>query len=137
MEDYAIKRKAGKEGTIVKNINHMWVPKRSNELCKLKAIETADLMVVDVIEGTGKYVGMVGALKCKTEDGLLEVNVGSGFSDAERKEFFRFGMINSVIEVLYNEVIKSKGKDKASLFLPRFECVRFDKTVANTLGELK
>lgn len=41
-----------------------------------------------------------------------------------------------IIEVIYNATIKSKGKDKASLFLPRFVKIRIDKTEANSMKEL-
>ena len=45
--------------------------------------------------------------------------------------------IGKIIEVCYNSVIGSKGKDTKSLFLPVFKSIRLDKTVANTLAELK
>lgn len=47
------------------------------------------------------------------------------------------GLIGKIMEVIYNEKIQSKGKDKASLFLPRFSLIRRDKNVANTMNELK
>ena len=47
------------------------------------------------------------------------------------------GLIGKIMEVIYNEKITSKGKDKASLFLPRFFLLRRDKDVANTMEELK
>lgn len=126
----------GEEGAIIKNIVSLWVPKRSKDLCKLKEINTADLLVVDVEEGTGKYTGMIGALVCETSDGKVKVNVGSGFSDEDRKKPVS-EYLNKVVEVLYNTVISSKGKTTSSLFLPRFNGVRFDKITANSLEELK
>lgn len=131
---------AGEEGAILKNINHLWVPKRSKDLCKLKAVETADLVVVDIYEGTGKFKGMLGGLTCETSDGLLNVNVGifQGNEMEIRSRFDRKYWVGSIVEVLYNAKIKSKGKDTWSLFLPRVSVVgkRFDKNVANTLEEL-
>lgn len=135
MEFFAEQRRAGEEGAVVKNAESLWVPKRSKDLVKLKAIESADLIVVDTFEGTGKYKGMLGGLICQTSDGLLEVRVGSGFSDEQRADTTSW--MSSIVEVLYNAKIQSKGKDKACLFLPRFVVKRFDKTVANTLDELK
>ncbi len=128
---------AGEEGAMLKNINSVWVPKRSKDLGKMKAEETADLVVVDVVEGTGKYEGMMGALVCETSDGKLRVNVGSGFSDEQRQEFATHKMVGSIVEVMYNQKITSKGKSTASLFLPRFKFLRVDKSHANTLEELK
>ena len=133
---FAEQLKQGQEGAIGKNMNSVWMPKRSKELCKLKEVNSADLIVVDVQEGTGKYVGMLGALVCETADSKLRVNVGSGFSDVQRAQPLNTWK-GKIVEVLYNQKISSKGKDAASLFLPRFLIERFDKTIANTLSELK
>lgn len=126
----------GLEGTIVKNIDSVWQPKRTKDLGKRKAERSADLIVVDWKEGTGKYEGMMGALICRTSDDLLEVNVGTGFSDQERQDL-DMSIIGKVIEVKYNELIKSKSEGSlTSMFLPRFVEVRSDKHQANSLAEL-
>ena len=124
----------GEEGAMIKNINAVWVPKRTKDLGKMKAEEVADLVIVGVEEGAGKYVGKVGAYVCETSDGKLRVNVGSGFSDEERANELALG---TVIEVMYNQKIQDKNGGQASLFLPRFLSVRIDKNVANTFEELK
>lgn len=126
----------GQEGAVLKNLDSLWVPKRSKDLCKLKAIYTADLIVMDTFEGTGKYTGMLGGIIGETSDGLLNVRVGSGFSDDERGRPMK-DWIGSIVEVEYNQKITSKSKDKASLFLPRFVVKRTDKNVANSITELK
>lgn len=130
---------AGEEGAMIKNINAVWQPKRTKDLGKMKASEVADLVVVGVVEGEGKYIGSLGALICETSDTLLQVKVGTGFSDEDRREFWqtRTGLIGEIIEVKYNQIITSKGKDTTSLFLPVFMGVRVDKTCANAIGELK
>lgn len=127
---------AGEEGCMVKNMKSLWVPKRSKDIGKVKSEEVADLKVVALEEGTGKNVGKLGAMVCETSDGLLQVNVGTGFSDSDRDQLFDDKMIGRIIEVKYNQLITSKSKNTASLFLPRFLSVRFDKTIANTIGEL-
>jgi len=124
----------GQEGAMIKNMNAVWVPKRTKDLGKMKAEEVADLVIVGIEEGAGKYTGMVGAYVCETSDGKLRVNVGSGFSDDERANELPLG---TVIEVMYNQKIQDKNGGKASLFLPRFLSVRFDKDIANTFEELK
>jgi hypothetical protein len=135
-EFYLACRKKKLEGAIIKNINNVWEGKRVRSQGKLKAVEVSDLIVVDMIEGTGKYIGMLGALVCETSDGLLQVNVGTGFSDEERRCLFDNSIIGRIVEIAYNEKITSKSKGTASLFLPRFIGVREDKDVANTIGEL-
>jgi hypothetical protein len=128
---------AGEEGAMIKNINSLWVPKRSKDLGKMKAEEVADLVIVGLQEGTGKNVGKLGAFICKTHDDKLEVNVGTGFSDEDRKTYWDRNIIGSVVEVMYNQLITDKKTGMHSLFLPRFLSVRVDKNKANTLGELK
>ena len=81
---------------------------------------------------------MMGALICQSSDGKVEVSVGSGYSDAQRREFTRDEMIGKVVTVLYNERIASLGRAGVdSLFLPRFIEVREDKDVANSSKEIK
>ncbi len=52
---------------------------------KLKPKNDFEVKVVGVVEGLGKYKGMIGALKCLTEEGA-SFNVGSGLNDEQRKQ---------------------------------------------------
>jgi ATP-dependent DNA ligase len=127
---------AGEEGIILKNIDSQWEPKRSNHMIKFKAEHTADLEIIDILEGQGKATGKLGSFLVKSKCGLLEVSVGTGFSDLAREDFYSKNYIGDIVEVTYNEVIESKGKKLTSLFLPVFQRMRPDKTEANTLKEL-
>ena len=127
---------AGEEGVILKNINAVWQPKRTKDLGKMKAEEEADLVVVGCNEGTGKYAGQMGSLVCETSDGLLNVNV-SGWSDNDRATLTEKNTKGKILTVMYNAIIDSRGRATKSLFLPRAVEFRSDKTVANTLAELK
>lgn len=126
----------GEEGIILKNIDAQWEPKRSKHMIKFKAENTADLEIVDVMEGQGKATGKLGSFLLRSKCGLLEVSVGTGFSDQQREDFYSRNYIGSVVELTFNEIIKSKGKKLTSLFLPVFNSIREDKTEANTLEEL-
>jgi ATP-dependent DNA ligase len=108
---------------------------------KMKAEETLDLTVVDAFEGTGKYEGKLGGLTVLHEG--LRVNVGSGFSDQQREEFWELydedmqrrkecgdrgedavdTLLGAVAEVQYHEVTPD-----GSLRHPRF--VRFRGSVS-------
>jgi len=120
------------EGIIVKNGDSPWENKRSKYQVKMKAELEADLLVEGFLEGTGKYEGLIGSLSCTTKDGTLKVNVGSGLVDEQRKmnpdEF-----IGKIITVKYNEKIKDKNSEYWSLFLPIFQELRLDKTVADNI----
>jgi len=133
---YERMRIAGQEGCIAKNISAGWEPKRTKNLGKVKAEEEGDLKVTGWNEGTGKYAGFMGSLVCETSDQLLEVNV-SGWSDDDRKTLTEANTRGRILTVRYNTIIDNKVTGKKSLFLPRAVEFRFDKTVANTISELK
>ena len=127
--------KNGEEGIILKNLKSYWENKRSKHLVKFKAILSADLRVIDWVEGTGKCSGMLGALLLETDDKKLQVSVGTGFTDKMRKGIGK-DIIGKIVEVEYNEKITKKGKDVKSLFLPVYVCDRFDKNVTNREEDL-
>ena len=126
----------GKEGLVVKNTNGVWEPKRSKNLCKFKAEKTCELRVIAYRFGNGKYENMLGSLTCSTEDGKVLVDVGSGFSDNERRTIAPSDILDKIIEVKYNEIITDVNH-KHSLFLPVYGGIRFDKTNADNLEDIK
>ena len=123
---------AGEEGIIVKNGDSPWEDKRSKYQVKMKAELEADLLVEGILEGTGKYEGLIGSLSCTTKDGNLKVNVGSGLSDEHRK-MDPEDYIGKIITVKYNEKIKDKNSEHWSLFLPIFQELRLDKSEADNI----
>lgn len=130
---------AGEEGTILKNFCGMWEDTRSKHLVKFKAEKDADLEVIGWNPGEGKFLGMVGSLICASSDRLVETAI-SGFSDDLRAEITRDidSWMSSIVAVLYNERISSRTRTGVdSLFLPRFQERRYDKSVANSSKEIK
>lgn len=121
----------GKEGTVAKNLNGQWKPGTSKDQIKMKIEFTCELEVTEVVEGTGKNVGKLGALRCKSACGKLTVSAGGGYSDKQRVEYYDQSMIGKIIEVKSNDIMSKDGQH--SLFLPRHVKVRFDKTEADTL----
>lgn len=126
----------GEEGVIAKNMSSVWQPKRTFDIVKFKAEETADLLIVGWEEGTGKNVGRTGALVCESSDGLVRVNVGTGYSDEQRNEFMLNKPIDCIAEIQYNARISKKGGGVDSLYLPRFVKIRLDKSEANSSSEI-
>lgn len=125
----------GYEGAILKKSDSIWKDGTSKDLVKIKAVLDADLLCVEVEEGSGKYKGKVGALVLETSCGRLRVKVGTGLSDLDRAKPFDY-YAGKVIEIQYNEFIKSKVKSTASLFLPRFIEMREDKNTITRFEEI-
>lgn len=117
----------GQEGLILKNRDMPWENKRSYHMVKMKEVKEMDLLVTDWVEGTGKYTGMLGALKCQNKDGTIQVNVGSGFVDKDRADLTPENTIGKICSVKYNDLINDKTTGISSLFLPIFQEMRLDK----------
>jgi len=126
----------GEEGIILKDVNAPWENKRSKALIKFKGELECDLKIVDIEDGTGKYEGMLGALVCESEDGIIKVKVGSGFNDEDRKKIKKQDVLGKVVAVKYNARIRSKHEDE-SLFLPIFVEIREDKDQADSSRIIK
>jgi len=124
----------GQEGIILKDLRGKWEDKRSKGQIKMKGELECDLKIVGIQEGTGKYVGKVGAYLCESADGVIKVDVGSGFKDDQRG--IDNSVIGKIVAVKYNVRIKNKQGEE-SLFLPIFLEIREDKTKADSSKDIK
>lgn len=113
----------GGEGSVLCNPNGVFMGgKRNAEKVRIKQGESHDLMVTGIFEGTGKYTGMLGGIFCRFRDGM-ELRVGSGFSDSERREFFdRPELIIGLIA----QIDAMRGSSKGKLREPRYKGKRWD-----------
>lgn len=125
----------GEEGIIVKNSQAKYKGKRTHDQLKFKDVQTCDLRIADIVTGNvgGKYEHICGAILCQDDNGIVSVSVGTGLSDELRNELWnnKENYIGRIVEVEYNEIIKSKGKEKSSLFLPAFKQFRIDKNTTS------
>jgi len=125
----------GYEGVMLKDPKHLYSFKRNKTWRKLKPFDTADLTVTGVIEGKGKYAGMMGALQCKgTHAGKeIEAECGSGVSDAQRAEiwadFLAGKVVGRIAEIRFQEITKAQDSDTYSLRFTSFVRWRDDKIV--------
>ena len=127
----------GEEGIILKNPDGIWEDKRSKDLIKFKSEIVQEMRVTGWEEGTGKNVGLLGNLIVQSEDGLIEVGVGTGFTDEHRKTLTPENTIGKIVSIKYNQRIQAKGDKKESLFLPVFLEIREDKDVADLAKDFK
>lgn len=134
---YRFIREKGGEGAVVKNTYGEWKDHTSPDCIKLKNIDDAELKVVGLNTGKpgSKYEKVLGALVCESRCGKLQVNVGSGFTDEERK-LMPDHWLGKIITVEYDSVIDDKKKKTKSLYQPRFIEIRTDKNKADSLVEI-
>ena len=117
----------GFEGIMLKDPDAFYECKRSSAWLKLKPVIEVTLGVDDVEEGTGRNVGRLGALVCSGQDDgkQITVNVGSGFSDIDRDQFWasRDLLIGQLVEVKADAVTQNQD-GTYSLRFPRFSRFR-------------
>ena len=123
----------GGEGLMINLMEGTYECKRTKKLLKVKTFKDADVLVTNVVEGTGKNLGKLGAVEVKFLHNGKEMTceVGSGFTDDERLIYWEHpeSIIGKVIEVKYFEVTQNeKDKTKYSLRFPTFQHrIRTDK----------
>ncbi|MFL6519717.1 MAG: DNA ligase [Chthoniobacterales bacterium] len=74
----------GGEGLMLRQPGSLYEPRRSPTLLKVKPFDDAEATVVAHEPGQGKYVGKLGALRVRTDDGK-EFSIGTGLTDADRE----------------------------------------------------
>jgi DNA ligase 1 len=113
----------GYEGIMIKTPDAAYECKRSTSWLKMKPFIEVSLEVIGVEEGTGRNKSRLGALICQgVDDGRdISVNVGSGFSDDQRKESWaaQDSLIGQIVEVRADAVTQNQD-GTYSLRFPRF-----------------
>jgi DNA ligase 1 len=77
--------RAGGEGLMLHRGASLYRGERTDDLLKLKPYEDAEATVIGHVPGKGKHEGALGALVVQTPAGL-RFKLGTGFSDAERRD---------------------------------------------------
>jgi DNA ligase-1 len=117
----------GYEGVMIKDVDAPYESKRSHSWLKAKPFIEVTLEVVDVEQGTGRNEGRLGALVCVGQDHGkdIRVNVGSGFTDDNRTQFWihRDDVVGNLVEVRADAVTQNQD-GTYSLRFPRFKTFR-------------
>lgn len=108
----------GYEGAMLRKLNEPVKNKRSKDLLKVKLFQDDEAEIIGQVEGTGKYVGMLGALVCKTKEGV-QFELGTGFVDAQRTEYWRNSLVGRIANFKYFEKTEARVPR-----LPVFRSVR-------------
>jgi DNA ligase 1 len=101
----------GYEGLLIKDPYAPYEVKRSVAWLKSKPFISLDLEILDIQEGTDKYEGMLGAFICGgMEDGKqINVNVGSGFTDKQRIEYWNIDIVGRIAEVKADAITQNQN----------------------------
>lgn len=151
----------GREGIILKNFNGIWVDNRTTDQIKFKEEILVDMKIVGVYPHK-KDKNKVGGFTLESADGYIRVNCGSGLKD---KQFEKVGkekvyipldqrheydrellwsikdqLIGKIVEVKCNGLQRRKSRKphepEFKLFLPIFQKIRHDKSVANKVTDV-
>jgi DNA ligase-1 len=116
----------GYEGLMVNTANGKYQTKRTDDLLKVKKMDSADLKIIG-FEEHRKVKGLLGSLIVDYKG--YKVNVGSGFTDGDRAELWsrRLNLVGKIAEVQYFEESKNQNGG-LSLRFPVFLQLRDDKT---------
>lgn len=117
----------GWEGLMIKNVESPYEWKRTKNLWKMKLMDTADLEVLSVVEGTGAAAGTLGKLVCDYKGTVLNIGTGT-MTAAEKAKFFNNPnlIVGKTIEVAYQA--ESLGRNgEPVLDFARYKRIRKDK----------
>lgn len=95
----------------------MYENRRSKTLLKVKTFHDDEAVVIGHKPGTGRCLGMVGALKVRNTHGV-EFEVGSGMTDEIRKHPPKIG---TKITYKYQEFNKDSGKPRFPTYMRKFD----------------
>ena len=121
----------GEEGIMINLLDAPYEFKRTNNLLKVKKMQTMDLEIIGFEAGEGRLAGTLGAILVRYKNGNI-VKVGSGFSDEIRDQIWEHqsDYLGKIVEIQYfEETTNADGGE--SLRFPIFKDFRPDKIEAD------
>jgi DNA ligase-1 len=83
----------GGEGIVLRDPIEPYYTGRTSSALKYKPFTDAECKITAIIEGKGKFIGQLGALKCDYRGKIIKI--GSGFTSEQRKKSFVIGTVVS------------------------------------------
>ena len=122
------------EGVMINLMNAPYEYTRSQNIFKLKTLDSFDLLIEDVYEGEKDFKGTLGGFNCLYKGFPVNVGGGSYLTKEKRKEIWDNPslFIGKVAEVTSFGESKNKKNDNISLSIPQLVSIRFDKVKAET-----
>tara|TARA_B100000929_G_scaffold290599_1_gene284900 strand:- start:51597 stop:52994 length:1398 start_codon:yes stop_codon:yes gene_type:complete len=134
LEHFKKMREVGEEGTVIKNFSMQWKDGTSKEQVKVKVVFDIEMKAVAWKYGKGQFKDCLGAITFQSSEGDIEVSVGGGYKEDERKEWVKYvqDWVDSgkVATIRANDITQTENG--LSLFLPRFVEWRDDKNEADS-----
>lgn len=121
----------GEEGIMINILDAEYEFKRTNNLLKVKKMQTMDLEIIGFEAGEGRLAGTLGAILVRYKNNNV-VKVGSGFSDDIRDQIWsqQSDYLGKIVEIQYfEETTNADGGE--SLRFPIFKDFRPDKVEAD------
>ena len=108
------------------NKDTKWKNKRNNGILKIKSFHHADIRCTGVVEGDGKYKGMLGLINCDYKG--FNLGVGSGFTDEQRRYYWEHPneIIGKIVQIKYKCETSNKNGGVSAQHAS-FEVIRTDK----------
>ncbi|MBG24139.1 MAG: hypothetical protein CMF22_11890 [Idiomarinaceae bacterium] len=129
-EYFSIMRQEGEEGVVIKNLDSLYVTKKSKDWIKVKIQTDCDLVITDarLMKGSDKDIG---SLTIETSDGKYSGSIGSGLNEEQRAKMFELhsqgALVGTIVAVRFHR-LTAAGK----FYLPRIIEVRTDKFEADS-----
>jgi len=121
----------GGEGIMINLADGLYECKRTKQLLKVKKFRTADVLVTDCYEGTGRLVGRLGGISVvfEHEGKGYPCDVGSGFSDNERDYYWNHQeeLLGKIVEIKYFEISQNQDGGYGMRFPTWIGRIREDK----------
>lgn len=127
LELLGIAKSQGQEGVMINLSDTHYECKRSKGILKVKSFLDGDMKILDVIEGTGKNKGKLGAItvQFEHEDKLYTCDCGSGFKDTERELYYNNPelLIGKIATIGYFEISQNSKTKEYGLRFPTWKSI--------------